>query len=80
MISTFVASFRFKTKTVGEVKTFFNKFQKYLFSIILIFGCSGLLAQKVENKGKNNKKMEMCFEGMLAASAGKEYYAFNDGA
>lgn len=57
----------------------FNHFQKYLLSIILLFGCYGLYAQNDENKGTNNKKLELSLEGMLAASAGKEFYAFNVG-
>lgn len=57
----------------------FNQFQKYLLSIILIFGCYGLFAQNDINKEINNKKLELSLEGMLAASAGNEFYAFNVG-
>ena len=53
--------------------------QKYLLLIILIFESFGLFSQNDENKGKNNKKLEVSLEGMVAASAGKEFYAFNVG-
>lgn len=41
--------------------------QKYLLLLILIFGFYGLFAQNDENKEKNNKKLEVSLEGMVAA-------------
>lgn len=53
--------------------------KNYLLLIILLFAYFGLFAQNDENKENTSKKLEVSLEGMLAASAGKKFYAFNVG-
>lgn len=58
---------------------FFNLFRRNLLLITLIILYSESFSQNYENKENTSKKVELSLEGMVAASAGKEFYAFNVG-